>query len=75
LNKFNSKSGFTREAQLAAFPVLILALVIPRHELLIEELLALERTNSRKFQGKHDDTVFALLWATFEALRADITII
>ena len=78
----------TREAQLAAFPVLIMAfeqgkIIIPRHDLLIEELLALERTSSGKFragQGKHDDTVFALLWAVFEAAklspsRADITII
>jgi hypothetical protein len=78
----------TREAQLAAFPVLIMAfeqgkIVIPRHELLIEELVALERTNGGKFragQGKHDDTVFALLWAVYEAVKfspskADITII
>jgi len=57
-------------------------IIIPRHNLLIEELLALERTNG-KFkagQGKHDDTVFALLWAVFEAVKfspskADITII
>jgi acyl-CoA synthetase (AMP-forming)/AMP-acid ligase II len=78
----------TREAQLAAFPALIMAfeqgkIIIPRHELLIEELLALERTNGGKFragQGKHDDTVFALLWAVYEAVKfspskADITII
>jgi hypothetical protein len=77
----------TRETQLAAFPVLIMNfeqrnIVIPRHDLLIEELKALERTNG-KFkagQGKHDDTVFALLWAVFEAVKfspskADITII
>jgi hypothetical protein len=77
----------TREAQLAAFPVLIMAfervdIIIPRHDLLIEELQALERTNGRfkAGQGKHDDTVFALLWAVYEAVkfspsRADITII
>jgi hypothetical protein len=57
--------------------------LLPRHDLLVEELLALERNNSGKFragQGKHDDTVFALLWAVFEAVKfspskADITII
>ena len=65
----------TTQSQFNAFASLITAfehqrIIIPKHDLLREELLNIERKNN-KFgapEGKHDDTVFALLWAFREAM-------